>query len=160
MVSVDNYINMNKETLLKLLLKTKAETNSYFDLAENDLSKKYGQDKWNIRQILHHLTDTEMIFHGRLKKIIAESKQVIWAFNQDRWNDTFDYENAPLINKKQVFHLCRELNYELIDKYYNDYYQKEFVHNETGLRSLKDEFEKVALHNQAHLEQINMALSM
>jgi hypothetical protein len=35
---------------------------------------------------------------------------------------------------------------------------REFVHSETGVRTLKEEFEKVASHNEHHLEQIELAL--
>jgi hypothetical protein len=35
----------------------------------------------------------------------------------------------------------------------------EFVHSETGVRTLKAEFDKVASHNEHHLEQIDSALS-
>ena len=149
---------MNKKELLELLQITKMETISFFDLTDNELSQTYGKDKWNIRQILHHLTDTEILFCGRLKKIIAEPRQVIWAFNQDDWNKAFGYINKPFGNQKQVFGMCRDLNYELIDKYYDEFWMKEFVHNETGLRTLKDEFEKVALHNNGHINQIKLAL--
>ena len=34
----------------------------------------------------------------------------------------------------------------------------EFVHSVTGLRTLKDEFDKVAAHNEHHLGQIRLAL--
>ena len=34
----------------------------------------------------------------------------------------------------------------------------EFVHSETGVRTLKDEFDKVAKHNEHHLRQIAAAL--
>ncbi len=150
---------MTKAELLKLFISTKKETLKFFDLSEGELNKSYGIGKWNIRQILHHLTDTELLFQGRLKKIIAEPKQVIWAFNQDDWDMAFNYSMESLDNKKDIYALCRELNYELIDKYYDKYYEKEFVHNETGLRTLKMEFEKVASHNKGHLEQIKIALS-
>ncbi len=149
---------MTKLEILRLLLDTKSNTISFFDLSENELNKTYGKGKWNIRQILHHLTDVEYLFIGRLKKIIAEPKQVIWAFNQDDWNIAFDYLNEPLTNKKELYSLCREMNYKLIEKFYDEYNQKEFVHNETGLRTLQIEFEKVALHNQSHNEQIKIAL--
>ncbi len=36
---------------------------------------------------------------------------------------------------------------------------REFVHSTTGLRTLKDEFDKVASHNEHHLEQIRAALA-
>ena len=35
---------------------------------------------------------------------------------------------------------------------------REFVHSETGVRTLKDEFDKVAAHNEHHLRQIELAL--
>ena len=34
----------------------------------------------------------------------------------------------------------------------------EWVHSETGVRTLKDEFDKVAWHNANHLKQIGMAM--
>jgi hypothetical protein len=150
---------MTKSEILQLLQATKAFTIQSFDLSENELNKTYGSEKWTVRQILHHLTDTEFLFIGRLKKIIAEPKQVIWAFNQDDWNNAFDYFNEPLTGKKELYSLCREMNYQLIEKYYDKYFQKEFVHSETGLRTLQMEFEKVAKHNQSHNEQIKMALA-
>lgn len=150
---------MSKSEILALLLDTKSYTMSSFDLPETELNKSYGDGKWTIRQILHHLTDVEYLFIGRLKKIIAEPKQVIWAFNQDDWDKAFDYLHEPLTGKKEHYSLCREMNYQLIEKYYDQYKSKEFVHNETGLRTLQMEFEKVALHNQSHNEQIKMAIS-
>jgi hypothetical protein len=37
--------------------------------------------------------------------------------------------------------------------------EREFVHNEAGKKTLKQEFEKVASHNEGHLAQIRKALS-
>lgn len=151
---------MNKTEILHLLQDTKSFTISCFDLSNSELNKNYGDGKWTIRQILHHLTDTEYLFVGRLKKIMAEPKQVIWAFNQDEWNETFDYINEPLTSKKELYSLCREMNSELIEKYYDQFKGKEFVHSITGLRTLQMEFEKVALHNYSHNEQIKIALAL
>lgn len=151
---------MTKLEILKLLQETKLFTIECFDLSDQDLKKTYGAGKWNIRQILHHLTDVEYLFIGRLKKIIAEPKQVIWAFNQDDWNNAFDYLNAPLNGKKELYSISRDMNYQLIENYYEQYFQKEFVHNLTGLRTLEMEFKKLALQNQSHNEQIKIALSL
>lgn len=151
---------MNKTEILQLLQDTKSFTIPCFDLSNIELNKNYGEGKWTIRQILHHLTDTEYLFLGRLKKIMAEPKQVIWAFNQDEWNETFDYINEALTSNKELYSLCLELNIELIEKYYDQFKDKEFVHNITGLRILQLEFEKVGLHNQSHNEQIKIALAL
>jgi DinB superfamily len=150
---------MTKTELLNLLISTKRETIQFFNLPGNELGKSYSAGKWSIKEILHHLTDTEIQFQHRLKKIIAEPGQVILASDQDKWNIAFDYKNEPFKNKKQVFELCRDLNYDLIDRFYEKYSAKEFVHSEEGLRTLKDEFEEVATHNQRHNRQIEMALT-
>ena len=151
---------MTKTEILQLLQDTKSFTIPCFDLSNIELNKNYGDGKWTIRQILHHLTDTEYLFVGRLKKIMAEPKQVIWAFNQDEWNVTFDYVNESLTSKKELYSLCREMNRELIEKYYDQFKDKEFVHSITGLRTLQMEFEKVGLHNHTHNEQIKIALAL
>ncbi len=151
---------MNKTEILQLLQDTKSFTIPCFDLSNIELNKNYGEGKWTIRQILHHLTDTEYLFLGRLKKIMAEPKQVIWAFNQDEWNETFDYINEALTSNKELYSLCREMNIELIEKYYDQFKDKVFVHNITGLRTLQLEFEKVGLHNHSHNEQIKIALAL
>lgn len=151
---------MTKTEILQLLQDTKSFTIPCFDLSNIELNKNYGDGKWTIRQILHHLTDTEYLFVGRLKKIMAEPKQVIWAFNQDEWNETFDYVNESLTSKKELYSLCREMNRELIEKYYDQFKDKEFVHSITGLRTLQMEFEKVGLHNHTHNEQIKIALAL
>jgi hypothetical protein len=44
------------------------------------------------------------------------------------------------------------------DLYYEEKGHLEFVHSVTGVRTLKDEFEKAASHNRHHLDQIRAAL--
>ncbi len=145
--------------IITALVKTKQETLEYFNLSPLYLSKTYSEGKWNIKQILVHLADAESVLLERIKRVIAEPKQVIWAFNQDLWCNNLDYENFSLELSKEVFIASRNLVIYLAEKYYNQFGKKEFVHNETGLRTLKDEFDKVASHNEGHLSQIRQALN-
>ena len=71
-----------------------------------------------------------------------------------RQNKTF-----PLEISKANFVANRQTAIYLAQKYYNTLGKKEFVHSETGIRTLKDEFDKVALHNQGDLDQIKLALA-
>ena len=150
---------MKKEEVLSLYASTMKQTLDYFDLSDDQLKKTYGEGKWSVQQILHHLTDSEHIFLERLKRIIAEPKQVIWAYDQDAWNDTFDYKNEALTNKKKLFEVSRELNTALVDKYYDKLSDRVFVHSLAGLRTLQTEFARVATHNMDHIKQIQKALS-
>lgn len=145
--------------LLNLLTNTLNETSKYYNLTENDLCKSYDDGKWTIKQILVHLSDAEGVLLYRIKRIISEPKQIIWAFEQDLWCKNLDYTNFPLEISKAIYLANRQTVIYLAEKYYNILGHKEFVHSETGIRTLKDEFDKVALHNQGHIEQIKLALS-
>jgi hypothetical protein len=144
--------------LLLQLTETKIRTEACFDLSESDLRKTYAPGKWTVRQILVHLADAESVLHERIKRVIAEPKQVIWAFDQDLWCEKLDYENFPLAISKSLFSANRQSILYLAEKFYQKYGDREFVHSQTGLRTLKDEFDKVASHNHGHLEQIEIAL--
>lgn len=144
--------------ILTKLTETKRQTELFFDLSEIDLQKVYGVGKWNIRNILVHLADAECVLHERIKRIISEPKQVIWAFNQDLWSEKLKYESFPLEISKSLYSANRESIIFLADKFYEKIGDKEFVHSQLGIRTLKDEFDKVANHNLGHLNQIELAL--
>ena len=145
--------------IINQLIETKSQTEDYFNLPESDLQKNYGIDKWSIRKILIHLSDAESVLHERIKRIIAEPKRVIWAFDQDLWCEKLKYEIFPLEISKSIFSSNRQSIIYLAENYYYKFGDKEFVHSETGIRTLRQEFDKVATHNKAHIEQIELALT-
>ena len=134
-------------------------TEKLYDLPAEDLQKTYAPGKWTVKQILVHLADAESVLHERIKRTIAEPGQVIFAFNQDLWCDNIGYESFPQAISKQLFLANRESIIFLAGKFYETLGYNQYVHSEAGIRTLKDEFDKVALHNQSHLNQIQQALS-
>ena len=144
--------------LLKQLIESGEKTEMYYNLPESDLLKTYENGKWNIKMILVHLSDAESVLHDRLKRVISEPKGVIWAFDQDLWSKNLDYENFPLEISKGIYAAKRKSVIYLAEKFYTKCGHKEFVHSETGLRTLSQEFEKIANHNLSHLNQIEIAL--
>ncbi len=135
------------------------KTLPYFDLSLTDLQKTYHPGKWNVRQILHHLADAETILYERIRRIIAEPKQVIWAFDQDAFCDRLNYEKTPLAINKDIYHSTRKAVIYYAKEFYDALGSKEFIHSETGIRRLKNEFDKVAAHNFSHIAQIEQALN-
>lgn len=146
-------------TLLDQLTATREQTLPLFDLAATDLARTYAPGKWTVRQLLVHLADAESVLHERLKRVIAEPKPVIWAFDQDRWDTYLDYSTFPLAISKALYDANRQSVVYLVQQHYEALGAKPFVHSETGLRTLKDEMDKVAWHNEHHLDQIRQALS-
>ena len=144
--------------LITHLEQTKNETLSFFELSDEDFEKSYAPGKWSIRYILHHLADAESILFDRIRRVISEPRQVIWAFDQDAWANKLSYDKRPLELSRKMFNATREGVIYYAGLHYEKDGSLEFVHSETGVRTLKDEFEKVARHNQNHIDQINQAV--
>ena len=135
------------------------QTLPFFDLSDADLEKQYAPGKWSVRFILHHLADTETVLYDRIRRVISERRQVIWAFDQDAWAARLDYSSVPLVVSQRIFSAVREAVVHQARAHYEQNGHLEFVHSEAGVRTLRDEFEKVAWHNERHLAQIESALA-
>lgn len=145
--------------LITHLEQTKKETLPFFELPDEELEKTYAPGKWSIRFILHHLTDAEMVLFDRIRRVISEPRQVVWAFDQDAWANILNYDQRPLELSKNMYSATREGVIYYAGLHYQKHGNLEFIHSETGVRTLKDEFDKVAKHNQSHIDQIRRALS-
>ena len=65
----------------------------------------------------------------------------------------------PLDLSRRIYEATRAGIVHLASQHYDTRGNLEFVHSETGVRTLRDEFDKVAAHNEHHLEQIELALN-
>ncbi len=137
---------------------TRDHTLKYFDLTDDQLARSYGLGKWPVRFILHHLADAETVLFDRIRRIISEPRQVLWAFDQDSWARSLDYSKMPLELSRRIYDSVRAGVIYQARLHYDSSGHLEFVHSETGIRTLKAEFDKVASHNKHHLEQIDLAL--
>jgi len=144
--------------LITNLEKTRDETLEYFSLGDDDLERTYAPDKWSVRYLLHHLSDSEVVLHDRICRVLSEPRQVLWWYDQDAWAKGVDYATKPLDISRRVYESVREAIIYYAGLHYEDKGHLEFVHSVTGVRTLKDEFDKAAEHNEHHLQQIRAAL--
>jgi hypothetical protein len=145
--------------LITQLEQTRDQTLSYFALGEDDLARTYAPGKWPVRFILLHLADSETVLFDRIRRVLSEPRQVLWVYDQDAWAKGLDYSQVPLDMYRRVYESVRSAIIYYATQFYDSKGQLEFVHSVTGVRTLKDEFDKVAWHNQHHLDQIRQALA-
>jgi hypothetical protein len=146
------------EELIRGLERTRDETLGYFSLGQADLARTYGPGKWSVRFLLHHLADSELVLLYRIRRVISEPRQVIWVYDQDAWAKGLDYVTLPLDMSRRIYEAARAANIHHAGVNYERDGQLKFVHSVTGVRTLRDELDKVASHNEHHLEQVRMAL--
>ena len=144
--------------IVDALHSTRDETAQRFALGETDLERTYGPGTWSVRYVLHHLADAETVMFERIRRVVSEGRRVLWAFDPDAWAGALDYPTRPMALSRDLYLAARAgvIHYALI--HYDTSGYLEWIHSETGVRTLKDEFDKVARHNASHLQQISTAL--
>ena len=145
--------------LISRLEAARDETLSYYSLRDSELAKTYAPGKWSVRFLLHHLADSETVFYDRICRVISEPRQVLWVYDEDAWANGRDYATLPLSLSRPIYKAVRSANIYHVQQYYESNGHMEFVHSVTGVRTLKDEMDKVASHNEHHLAQIRDALA-
>lgn len=144
--------------LLDRLDASRARTLACYDLDAGQLEARYAPGKWTVRYILHHLADTETVLYERIRRAISEPRPVVWAFDPDAWARELHYGEVPLALSRQIYAAAREGVIYCVGAHLGSKGDREFVHSATGVRTVRDEMEKVAWHNEHHLEQIERAL--
>lgn len=111
-----------------------------------------------MRYILHHLSDSETVFLDRIHRVLSEPRPVLPVMEQDDWAKGLDYSQVPLDIARHVYESVRNAIIYFAGAHYERSGHLEWVHSVDGVRTLRDEFDKVAAHNENHLRQIRLAL--
>ncbi|MBE9460860.1 DinB family protein [Dyadobacter subterraneus] len=130
------------------------------NLSEAELAKTYRDDSWNVRQIVHHVSDIQYIHYLRLKKALTEpeNKEMI-LIDMNAWAATADSLSAPIEDSLQSFEgtlkryvfLARTLTEEQLSiSYYHSARQVWFTQ--------KDALAISHWHIYHHLGHLNWAL--
>lgn len=144
--------------IIQELKRTRDETLKCFSLEGSDLARTYGPGKWSVAYILHHLSDNETVFFDRIRRVLSEPRPVLWVMDQDAWARGLDYSRVPLEISRRVYESVRNAIIYYTGEHYERSGHLEFVHSVDGVRSLREEFDQVATHNEHHLSQIRLAL--
>ena len=149
----------NATSLIRELERTREETLNYFNLPAADLARTYGPGKWSVQHVLHHLADSETVLHDRICRILSEPRQTVLVFDESAWAKGLDYSRKPLTLSGPVYASLRATIIYYAGLHYESKGHLEFVHSVDGVRTLKQEMDKVASHNEHHLAQSRTALS-
>lgn len=127
-------------------------------LSEVELSKTYKDGSWTIRQLVHHIADSQLNMYQRLKLALTDENPTVPGFDQDKWaiqpDTKFPVESSIKmlegINERIVC-LGASLTEEQLDRI--------FTHQENGEITVATKVAKLAWHEEHHLAHIKLALS-
>ncbi|OEH53731.1 metal-dependent hydrolase [Oceanobacillus sp. E9] len=127
-------------------------------LNDEELSKTYREGSWTIRQLVHHIADSQLNMYQRLKLALTDESPTVPAFDQEKWAIQPDVK-LPIESSIKMLEGINErivsLGYSLTEEQLDE----SFVHQINGEISVTTKFAKLAWHEEHHLAHIKIALS-
>ena len=107
--------------LLEGLKSSMEQTATFFEqLPDNRHEHRYEEGKWNPKEILQHLMDTERIFAYRALRIARMDHTPILGFDHNRYVDVSEASRQSIPNLVQSYRLLRLSNHNLFQSFTNE----------------------------------------
>jgi uncharacterized damage-inducible protein DinB len=127
-------------------------------LSDVELSKTYREGSWTVRQLVHHIADSQLNMYQRLKLALTDENPTVPAFDEEKWAIQPDTE-LPVESSIKMLEGINErivaLGYSLTE----EQLERVFTHQINGKITVATKVAKLAWHEEHHLAHIKIALS-
>jgi hypothetical protein len=124
------------------------------DLNDAQLDTPYGEGKWTVRQVVHHLADSHMQASARVKLILTEDKPTFKPYNQNEWARLPDSMKAPIAPSLVILKALHQRWCDLLTALPENAWQRNATHPERGVVTLDDQLRVYSRHGENHVDQI------
>ncbi len=115
---------------------------------------KPGPERWSIREIILHITDSEANSYIRCRRAIAEPGAAVMAYDEDQWARGLSYADQDPQAALALFKHLRGMTYDLVKELPDGVWSNTIDHPENGLMTLGDWLVVYANHVPEHIDQI------
>jgi hypothetical protein len=110
--------------------------------------------KWSIRQIMAHVSDSELVGADRFRRVIAEDNPTLVGFDQNAWAANLDYSKRKPSQALEMFRRIRAESYEMLKELPEQVFDRAGNHTERGSITLRQLLKIYAEHAESHAIQL------
>jgi uncharacterized damage-inducible protein DinB len=144
---------------VKALVATRDETIAALASPAATLERTYRPAGWTMRQVLLHLVDCEGVMLDRLRRLAADDKPLLWAFDENRWAAVLAAPGRDLRVASMLFAVTRSAIIELATLLPAGLMSRAGIHAEAGRRTVGEQLAMVHQHNAHHLAQVRACIA-
>ncbi len=133
-----------------------AVAEALLEITPVELDVKPGPGRWSVRDIIHHLADSEMTAAVRLRLLLAQDRPTIHGYDQDEFARRLYYDR-PHEASLELFQVVRQSTAEILDRLTPAEWVREGTHTEVGPYGVESWLKTYADHAHKHARQIRVA---
>ena len=120
-------------------------------LSQADLNAHPVPNTWSIRQIVIHVLDSDLAATHRMKRIVAEEKPLLIAYDETAFAQRVGYEKLDVKLCCELFAAHRAHTAEFLRALPDGAFSRQGVHNQNGIVTLEGMVENYARHLDHHM---------
>jgi hypothetical protein len=109
---------------------------------------------WSVRQVMAHVSDSEIVGADRFRRVIAEDNPTLISYDQNAWAEKLDYARRKPSHALDTFRRIRAENYELLKDLPEEVFERTGTHSERGPVTLRQLVQIYAEHAENHAIQL------
>jgi hypothetical protein len=154
----DLYRDLPTGTLLEIFEEAPTRFSRALEgLTPEEISTRAVAGKWTIREIVGHVTDSEICGALRMRLVLAQPGGALPAYDQDRFAEGLAYgefDEAQLADTLALFARLRSVSARLLRRASPEAWENVGAHRQWGEMTLRQLLELYADHGERHLFQI------
>jgi hypothetical protein len=126
-------------------------------VTEAELDHRPGPGEWTIREVVHHLADSEMTSAIRIRRLLAEDQPTLQGYDQEEFVRRLHYADRPIGSALSAIRAARETTAEILDLMTPADWQRKGTHTESGEYHVEGWLRIYSRHCHDHADQIRRA---
>lgn len=127
-------------------------------LSEEQFNKTYREGAWTVRQLVHHIADSQLNMYQRLKLALTAENPTVPGFDEEKWAVLPDTK-LPVESSLKMLEGINERIVSLGHSLTEEQLERTFLHQESGTITVAAKMAKLAWHQEHHFAHIKIALS-
>ena len=127
-------------------------------LTKDELNKTYREGAWTVRQLVHHIADSQLNMYQRLKLALTDDNPTVPEFDQDKWAVLPDTK-LPVESSIKMLEGINERIVALGNELTEDQLIRVFTLQHNDKIAVATKVAKLSWHEEHHLAHIKNALS-
>ena len=125
-------------------------------ITPEEMDANPGPGRWSVRDIIHHLADSEMTAAVRLRLLLAQDRPTIHGYDQEEFARRLYYDRPHEVSL-ELFQIVRQSTAEILDRLTPAEWVREGTHTEAGPYGVEAWLKTYSGHAHKHARQIRVA---
>ena len=123
-------------------------------LSSEQLDARYRPEGWTVRQVVHHLIDSQMNWYIRMRLTLTENEPTIKPYDEKLWAELTDARSGPVEPSLLLIDGLYQRSSILFSSLNPDDWKRTLIHPERGILTMDKSLYLFAWHGRHHAAHI------